>query len=133
MGSGNSTPQVAFYEELKKLLGVNAPTRVFYRTHVEVDETILERFSIDTRYIRIQPPFGHQPQWVAPNAYKDEWGATWEKPASSLYWDPKPPIRWPKLGSKIWKAAPGPIRTIPDARPAWPNGPAISTKTQTTP
>ncbi len=79
--------EVEAYDRLKELLGFKGETKTFLRDHVEIDEPILERFGIDTRYVRIKPPRGFKPKIEADNSYVDYWGTRWKKPPSSLYWD----------------------------------------------
>jgi len=79
--------EVEAYDRLKELLGFNGETRTFVRDHVEVDEPVLERFGIDTRYLRIKPPRDFRLTIEADNSYVDYWGTRWKKPPSSLYWD----------------------------------------------
>jgi uroporphyrinogen decarboxylase len=79
--------EVEAYDRLKELLGFNGKTKTFVRNHAEVDEPVLERFGIDTRYLRIKPPRGFKLTIEADNSYLDYWGTRWKKPPSSLYWD----------------------------------------------
>jgi len=79
--------EVEAYDRLKELLGFNGKTKTFVRDHAEVDEPVLERFGIDTRYLRIKPPRGFKLTIEADNSYLDYWGTRWKKPPSSLYWD----------------------------------------------
>jgi uroporphyrinogen decarboxylase len=90
--------EVEAYDRLKDLLGFKSETRTFVRDHVEIDEPILERFGIDTRYIRIKPPRGYELTIEEDNSYVDYWGTRWKKPSSSLYWDMvEYPIKEPTL------------------------------------
>jgi len=79
--------EVEAYDRLKELLGFNGETKTFVRDHVEIDEPLLERFGVDTRYIRIKPPKGFNLKIEADNSFLDYWGTRWKKPPSSLYWD----------------------------------------------
>ena len=54
---GNSTGiEVEAYNRLKSLIGFQSETKTFVRDHVEIDESILKRFGVDTRYLRLGPP-----------------------------------------------------------------------------
>jgi uroporphyrinogen decarboxylase len=96
---GNSTGiEVEAYNRLKDLIGFKGETKTFVRDHVEVDEPILERFGVDTRYVRVGPPRGYVMKVEKDNSYQDIWGTRWKKPPSSFYWDMVDyPIKEPTL------------------------------------
>ena len=87
LGAGTTGIEVEAYDRLKTLLGFTGQTKTFVRDHAEVDEAILQRFGIDTRYVRVGAPRGYRLQMDADNSYVDIWGVRWRKPPSSLYWD----------------------------------------------
>lgn len=87
LGGGTTGIEVEAYDRLKTLLGFESQTRTFVRDHVEVDEALLVRFGVDTRYLRVGGPRGYRVQIDADNSYLDIWGTRWQKPPSSLYWD----------------------------------------------
>ncbi len=87
LGGTSTGIEVEAYDKLKIHLGFEGKTKTFVRDHVEVDEPILERFNIDTRYIRIKAPGGFKPKIEKDNSYVDFWGIRWKKPPSSHYWD----------------------------------------------
>ncbi len=86
-GSTSTGIEVEAYDRLKSMLGYVGKTNTFVRDHAEINESILERFHVDTRYIRIKPPGGYKPQIDLDNSYVDFWGIRWKKPPSSHYWD----------------------------------------------
>lgn len=88
LGGGVSTIETVPFNEFKKYLGIRCETKTFIRDHVEIPEELLNKFGIDTRYIRMKPPKKIKIHIESDNSYVDEWGTTWKKPASSLYWDP---------------------------------------------
>jgi len=88
LGGLATTIEAVPYNELKKYLGIRSETKLFLRDHVDPPEEILERFGIDTRYVRMKPPRNFKIQIDSDNSYLDEWGTRWKKPESSLYWDP---------------------------------------------
>jgi uroporphyrinogen decarboxylase len=96
---GNSTGiEVEAYNRLKDLIGFKGETKTFVRDHVEVDEPILERFGVDTRYVRVGAPRGYVMKVEEDNSYLDIWGTRWKKPPSSYYWDMvEYPIKEPAL------------------------------------
>ena len=96
---GNSTGiEVEAYNRLKDLIGFKGETKTFVRDHVEVDEPILERFGVDTRYVRVGAPRGYVMKVEDDNSYMDIWGTRWKKPSSSFYWDMvEYPIKEPTL------------------------------------
>jgi uroporphyrinogen decarboxylase len=87
LGAGTTGIEVEAYDRLKALLKFESETKTFVRDHVEVDEALLQRFGIDTRYVRVGAPRGYRAQLAPDNSYLDIWGVRWQKPASSLYWD----------------------------------------------
>lgn len=82
------------YENLKRKLGVSFKTHILERTQqlAELDEEILERLGVDTRYIFMRPSASwDSKEETVPNLYTeytDEWGTRWRKPQSSHYFDP---------------------------------------------
>jgi uroporphyrinogen decarboxylase len=98
LGGCSTGIEIEAYEPLKRLLGLPGPTRTFMRDHVEIDEPILQRLHVDTRYVRVKPPSGFRIQMEADYSYVDYWGVRWKKPPSSLYWDiVENPIKEPTL------------------------------------
>jgi uroporphyrinogen decarboxylase len=91
LGSLCSTIESLPYKNLVEYLDIESEVKTFVRDHVEPDPEILERFSIDTRYVRIRPPKGFTIEIRPDNSYVDEWGTTFRKPQTSLYYDPVPP------------------------------------------
>lgn len=86
-GGGATGIEVEAYDRLKAHLGFQGQTKTFVRDHVEVDEPILERFRVDTRYVRVGAPRGYQFRLDPDNSYLDVWGTRWRKPPSSFYYD----------------------------------------------
>lgn len=88
LGSLATTIEVAPYEEVKKILGITEETKCFVRMHVEPPGWLLEKFKIDTRYLRIKGPQIDKTKVISKEEYIDEWGIRWFKPPSSYYFDP---------------------------------------------
>lgn len=87
LGGFVTTIEAEAYEDLKKYLGIKKETRVTVRAHVDPDEEILEKFEVDTRYLRAYPV----QKWkdVKKKDYIiDAWGTGWYMPKSSHYFDP---------------------------------------------
>jgi uroporphyrinogen decarboxylase len=59
-GGGPTGIEVGAYDPLKAFLGFRDQTKTFVRDHVDVDEPILERFGVDTRYVRVGAPRGYR-------------------------------------------------------------------------
>lgn len=87
-GGLTTTIETQPYNELKKYLGIKSETINFVRDHVDPPEELLQRFRIDTRYIRIKSPKEFKFKIDSDNSYLDEWGTRWRKSPTSLYWDP---------------------------------------------
>ena len=98
LGGLATTIEAVPYDELKKYLGIKKEAKLFLRDHVDPPEEVLDRFGIDTRYVRIRPPRNFKVQIDPDNSYLDEWGTRWKKPKSSLYWDP---VDWPLKDATI--------------------------------
>ncbi len=98
LGGLATTIEAVPYDELKKYLGIKEETKLFLRDHVDPPEEVLDRFGIDTRYVRMRPPRNFKVQIDPDNSYLDEWGTRWKKPESSLYWDP---VDWPLKDATI--------------------------------
>jgi uroporphyrinogen decarboxylase len=88
LGGLSTTIETVPYNELKNYLGIKGETINFVRDHVEPPEELLERFKIDTRYVRIKAPRNFKVKIDPDNSYLDEWGTRWKKSPTSLYWDP---------------------------------------------
>ncbi|MHB1414016.1 MAG: uroporphyrinogen decarboxylase family protein [Chloroflexota bacterium] len=90
LGSMHTSIETYAYGPLKQYLGIalSRPVRTFTRDHVEPDPELLELFDIDTRYLRAGPPDAWTMKLEADNSFVDEFGARWQKPPGSLYFDP---------------------------------------------
>jgi uroporphyrinogen decarboxylase len=86
-----TTIHVEAYEQLKRHFGLDSPTAVMERMQQVcfVDERILRRLDIDTRGVFAGLPELACNQWVElpGDRFRDAWGVTWQKPASSYYYD----------------------------------------------
>ena len=91
LGGTVTTIERVPYNKLKKYFGIKGETKIIVREHVDPDDEILEKFEIDTRYVRIKPPNNWRLKLLSDNSYIDEWGTKFKKPKSSLYYDPVPP------------------------------------------
>lgn len=84
-GTHNSSLSAQAYEKLKGHLGIVAPTRLLTKQGqvADVDDVVRARFSIDARPLRVRPP----ERWVdlplPDDAYQDEWGIVWQRPAGT--------------------------------------------------
>ena len=85
LGGFATNMQVRAQDELKKYLGIKGDTKAFVRQHAEPDEAILERFKIDTRYVRATPL--NKSELDANNSYVDDWGIKLRMAPSSYYFD----------------------------------------------
>lgn len=86
-----STTTIPFYERLKRHFGVDRPTELMERNMqvCHIDEGILARLSVDTRFVSYNAPelACNQNTELADGHYRDPWGIEWRKPASSFYYD----------------------------------------------
>lgn len=99
-GSKMSTLTLAAYEDLKKFLGIEAPTQILDERIgiASIDEFLLDRFQIDTRYIHLKPSKSWDPQ-INPveDTIVDEWGGKWKRPKGGIYYEVQFPIKEPTL------------------------------------
>jgi len=86
-GGFASTIEADAYEDLKEYLGIKKETIVWTRAHVDPDEEILEKFEVDTRYLRPFPVQKWQEVKIK-DTVVDAWGIKWYMPKSSYYFDP---------------------------------------------
>jgi uroporphyrinogen decarboxylase len=92
-----SSTTIPFYEELKKHFQIDSPTITMERTMQVsmIDERILQRLHVDTRFVCYNAPDNPRNHVVelGEGLYRDSWGIEWIKPPSSHYYDlHKPPL-----------------------------------------
>jgi uroporphyrinogen decarboxylase len=92
LGGWSSTIERIPYDRLKQYLGINSPTNTFCRDHSILEDEILEKLGVDTRYLHLDTKEsgvikGKIGQTTGDNSYVDEWGVRWAKPETSYYWD----------------------------------------------
>ena len=88
MGSPVTSIHVKAYVRLKKYLGINEKNpRIIDNMQqiVEVDEPVLERFSVDIRHIHLKP--AKKWQLLPDGSYIDEWGIKYKTSKGSFYYD----------------------------------------------
>ena len=87
---GGKTTGIAIetYNELKALLNVECQTQILdSRLQIaKVDEVVLDKFSVDTRYIYQKPPASWEQKWIG-DTYADEWGIRLARPTGGFYYD----------------------------------------------
>jgi uroporphyrinogen decarboxylase len=88
-GTHNSTMCTGAYENLKKFLGVDAPSEEISRAFeiVRLDEKVLRRLPVDTRGVFARPPVKTQTRWLDDRTYVDDWGITVYRPENSRQFD----------------------------------------------
>lgn len=96
-GTWISTTTIPFYEKLKRHFGVDRPTELMERNMqvCHIDEEILARLSVDTRFVCYNAPEhpSNQSVELGDCHYRDAWGIEWRKPPTSYYYDlHKPPL-----------------------------------------
>ena len=86
-GALSTTIYYTAYERLRKYLGVETAPSVFMRRTRTVipDETVLERFDVDTRFLGLGSYEGGPCRDIDEDSYVDEWGATWTKTGTHPY------------------------------------------------
>ena len=90
-GTQNSTMCAGAYDNFKRFLGVDAPTRELSRVFetVIMDEAVLSRLPVDTRSVFARPPAVSATRWLDDRTFVDEWGITFRRAADGVpYFDP---------------------------------------------
>ena len=89
LGGWQSGISFKTYEQMKEILGIEKPLRIeeICQGLGQVDEEFLERYDIDTRYIFPQAPPQDNPYEKKEDEFIDEWGITWTRPETSVYYD----------------------------------------------
>ena len=89
-GSRGSGLALGAYEDLKKRMAVGTPTQVLDQRLglAAIDESILNRFQIDTRYVYMKGSKSWDPKAdPKEDTFVDEWGATLKRPRGGFYYD----------------------------------------------
>jgi len=90
-GTQNSTMCAGAYDNFKRFLGVDVPTRELSRVFetVIMDEAVLSRLPVDTRSVFARPPAVSATRWLDNRTFVDEWGITFRRAADGVpYFDP---------------------------------------------
>lgn len=89
-GTQNSTMCAGAYENFKRFLGVEAPTRELSRVFetVIMDEAVLSRLPVDTRAVFARPPAVSTTRWLDDRTFEDEWGIRYRRAADGVQYDP---------------------------------------------
>jgi uroporphyrinogen decarboxylase len=96
---GTSSPTTMLgpaYDRFKAHLGIRRETRLFSKAfqYAELDEDILQRFGSDGRPIYAKAGPATLRREVSESVLIDDWGITWERKPSSLYYEiAKCPLR----------------------------------------
>ena len=86
LSSRSSAIEEQAYDELKRYLGIETPTRTFLRAHAELEDDVMERLHIDTKFIRSIP----SDSWAddgEDRLYIDRWRVPWRKQAQQFYYE----------------------------------------------
>lgn len=89
-GASSPTTMLApAYEKLKTYLGIRRETKLLSKTfqYTRLDEEVMERFGSDGRPISPKPGPAVLRKEISPTMLIDDWGITWEKRPSSLYYE----------------------------------------------
>ncbi len=96
-GTSSATTMLApAYEKLKDYLGINHPQRYFSKAlqYAQLDEDVMDRFGCDGRSLSPKPGPAVVRREISPTKMIDDWGITWERRDSCLYYEmTRPPLR----------------------------------------
>lgn len=86
LGGCSTTFQGDAYRKMLKYLELpDRQIKKFVRDNIYIDEDVLEKFHVDTRYINYAPI----KEWTGkPGVEYDIWGCKWEKKENKKYFDP---------------------------------------------
>jgi uroporphyrinogen decarboxylase len=87
--SGATTMHTAAYDRLKARLGLQTETRSFWRAmqYAVLDEEVMARFHSDGRPLIPGPAPSTLARDLAPDAFVDAWGITWQYQPGHQYFD----------------------------------------------
>jgi len=85
LGGFASNMQAKAQDELKNYLRIEGQTKIFVRQHAEPDEGLLQKFRVDTRYVRMVPI--NKTEIQPDNSYYDDFGIKHYKAPLSHYYD----------------------------------------------
>jgi uroporphyrinogen decarboxylase len=101
LGSRGSSIGLHAYEDFKRELGVTSETKVLDTRLglAVVDEEILQRFHVDTRYVYMKAAADWDPQAnPEEDTFIDEWGGKLKRPKGGFYYDHvEAPIKEPTI------------------------------------
>lgn len=89
-GSRGSGLGLLVYDEFKRELGVDSKTEILDKRLglAVIDEKILNRFNVDTRYVYMRASANWDPRAnPQEDTFVDEWGATLKRPQGGFYYD----------------------------------------------
>ena len=86
LGTVVSGVRVSAYQKLAAQMGASDDFHVWRRRHiVEVDETLLNAFDVDTRSLVPERPISESATGASAGIYRDDWGITWKALAGHPY------------------------------------------------
>jgi uroporphyrinogen decarboxylase len=88
LGSRSNAIELEAYDRLKDFLGLGteAPTECFIRSHAVMDEEVLKRLRVDTRWVREVPETAWRTEGSS-TVFVDAWDVPWIKGEGSFYFD----------------------------------------------
>ena len=86
LGGLATTIELEAYKSLVRHLKIDVPPTCFRQFHVAPDESVLQLFGVDTRYVRPGPADKRYETGSADRVI-DDWGVEWYNPPSSYYYD----------------------------------------------
>lgn len=84
--SRSSAIEIEAYEALKRRLGYDTPSSCLLRSHADMEESVMLRLGVDTRFIRSVPSSSWRREG-GDEVFDDSWGVPWRKRAGSPYYE----------------------------------------------
>jgi len=86
LGSRSSAIEIDTYIELKHYLNINTDSRTFLRAHAEMEDTVINRLGVDTKWLH----FFDDSSWSSKGedrVFTDAWGVDWRRRKGQLYYE----------------------------------------------
>ncbi len=86
LGSRSSAIEIDAYKHLLRYLGMDKETNCFLRAHAEMDDEIIDKLGVDTKWIREMP----ENAWRTDGddtIFMDAWNVPWKKRKDDFYYE----------------------------------------------
>jgi uroporphyrinogen decarboxylase len=85
--SRSSAIEYSAYNDLKKYLGMDTPTTCFLRAHAELEQPVMDRLGVDTRFLHAFPEYCWIQEPGGDHIFVDAWNVPWRRRTGSEYYE----------------------------------------------